>query len=507
MELLSWAKSYGDANAGIAEGRMFIGGEWKEAENGATFHSTNPATGERLITIPSGSRADAAEAAVAAAAAFPRWAGRLGAERAAVLEQLAAELTVNTENLARLITLEEGKPLAQARWEVGYSSQYLRWYAGEAARIEAYCPASTTAGRTHQVSYRPVGVVVAVTPWNLPCAMVVRKIAAALAAGCTVAVKPAEQTPGTALALAELAQQAGVPAGVLNVVTGDPPVVVGELLRHPAVRMLTFTGSREVGKRLMGQAAERALRVCLQMGGHAPFIVFEDADLDMVSEALVVNKFRNSGQSCLSTNRLYVHEAVQAALEERLVQRVEKLRIGNGLLAEVDLGPVIDEAAVEKIQQHVDDALEHGARLLCGGERISPERDSGGDREDSKSAHNSTFYAPTILSDVGSQMRVCREETFGPVLPIMAFADGEQLIADANASSYGLAAYVYTRDLRRGRRVAEALEYGAIGLNDPVPTLPQAPFGGLKESGIGREGGREGLMEFLETKLLSAREL
>jgi succinate-semialdehyde dehydrogenase / glutarate-semialdehyde dehydrogenase len=472
--------------------QLYINGEWIPAGNGRTFSVTNPATGEIVGEVADATTEDVRRAVEAAHRAFPDWAARTAWDRATYLRRAYELIMAHQDELAELMTSEQGKPLPEAKGEVQYAAGFFEWYAEEAKRIYGDTIPASHPDKRILVLRQPVGVVAAITPWNFPAAMITRKIAPALAAGCTVIVKPAEQTPLTALRLAELFQEAGIPAGVVNVVTGTDPRTIGEiLLRDERVRKVTFTGSTEVGKLIMRQAADTVKKVSLELGGHAPFIVFEDADLEKAAREVLTSKFRNAGQTCVCTNRIYVHETIADVFAEILVKQVEQLRVGNGMEAGVDIGPLIDGQAAEKAERHVRDAVEKGARVLTGGHR--------------RSEGDVHFFEPTVLVGVTDEMLVQREETFGPVAPIAVFRDEDEAIRRANDTPYGLAAYLYTRDLARAIRVSERLEYGIVGINDGLPSTVQAPFGGMKESGIGREGGKYGMEEFLETKYVSVR--
>lgn len=472
--------------------QLYINGEWVPSKNGRTFSVTNPATGEIVGEVADATAEDVRRAVDAAHRAFPDWAARTAWDRATYLRRAYELIMAHQDELAKLMTSEQGKPLPEAKGEVQYAASFFEWYAEEAKRVYGETIPATQPDKRIFVLRQPVGVVAAITPWNFPAAMITRKIAPALAAGCTVIVKPAEQTPLTALRLAELFQEAGIPAGVVNVVTGTDPRPIGEiLLRDERVRKVTFTGSTEVGKLIMRQAADTVKKVSLELGGHAPFLVFEDADLERAAREVLISKFRNAGQTCVCTNRIYVHETIANLFAEILAKQVEQLRMGNGMEAGVDIGPLIDGQAAEKAERHVRDAVEKGARVLTGGHR--------------RSEGDVHFFEPTVLVGVTDEMLVQREETFGPVAPIAVFRDEEEAIRRANDTPYGLAAYLYTRDLARAIRVSERLEYGIVGINDGLPSTVQAPFGGMKESGIGREGGKYGLEEFLETKYVSVR--
>ncbi len=473
--------------------RLLIGGEWVEAGSKATFDVTNPATGEVLAKVADAGRAEARQAIHAAARAFPEWSTATARTRADALMKACQLMLDRKEELARLMTSEQGKPLAEARGEVVYGAGFLEWYAGEAVRVYGETIPASVKTKRLVVLRQPVGVVAAITPWNFPSAMITRKIGPALAAGCTVVVKPAEQTPLSALALGKIFQEAGFPAGVVNIVTSrDPREVGGELLSNPAVRKVTFTGSTEVGKLLMRQAADQVKKVSLELGGHAPFIVFDDADLDAAADGAVATKFRNMGQTCVCANRLYVHRSVVEAFTRKFTERVAGLKMGNGLEDGVHVGPLIDEQGFKKVEAHVADAVAQGAAVVVGGKA----------RREGAFAKG-YFYEPTILTGIKDSMRIMKEETFGPVAPIEPFDTEDEVIRKANDTPFGLAAYFFSRDVGRVWRVAERLEYGIVGANDGLPSVPQAPFGGWKESGIGREGGREGMDPFLETKYIS----
>jgi succinate-semialdehyde dehydrogenase/glutarate-semialdehyde dehydrogenase len=474
-------------------GQNYIGGRWVDPVSGRTYPVRNPATGEQLAVVADSGREDAARAIEAAHAAFPGWAALAAPERSKLLFKARDLMLERKDVLSRMLTSEQGKPLGEARGEIEYAAGFVTWYAEEGKRVYGETVPASVAHKRLLVLKQPVGVVAAITPWNFPAAMVTRKIAPALAAGCTVVFKPAEQTPLTAVALFNIFEEVGFPPGVVNLITTLDPAEVGrELLENPLVRMITFTGSTEVGKLLMRGAAEQVKRISLELGGHAPFIVFEDADLDKAVAAAVASKFRNMGQTCISANRLYVHEAILEPFATRFVERVKQLRMGNGLEEGVHIGPLIDEGGFKKVCTHVEDAITKGARVLTGGKP----------RTDGLFARGH-FFEPTVLTDVRKGMRILEEETFGPVAPLIPFRDEAEVIGAANDTRYGLAAYFFSRDVSRCVRVAEQLQYGIIGMNDGSPSVPQAPFGGFKESGIGREGGREGIEEFLEVKFIS----
>lgn len=472
----------------------YIGGKWVSAADGRTFEVRNPATDERLAEVADCGLETVEAAAEAAHRAFGDWADRPAAERGRLLMAAAAVLAERKEHLARLLTLEAGKPIVEARAELQLTINFFQWYGEEAKRVYGEIIPHATPDKRHFVVRQPVGVVAAITPWNFPSAMVARKIAPALAAGCTVVVKPAEQTPLSAIAIFEILEAVGFPAGVVNLITASEPAPVGEaLLRNPLVRKITFTGSTEVGKFLMRGAADQLKRVSLELGGHAPFIVFEDADLEEAAAGAVVCKFRNMGQTCVSANRIFIQRSVAEQFVARLLPKVQALPLGNPLDEATRVGPLIDRQGFEKVARHVHDARERGAEVLLGGRPANP----GGLR--------GFFFEPTVLFGVRPDMSVACEETFGPVAPVMVFDTEEEVIQRANDTSYGLAAYVYTNDLRRAIRVTEKLEYGVIGINDPIPAVAHAPFGGWKQSGMGREGGRHGIDEFLEVKYLSVK--
>ena len=466
--------------------RCPIGGQWRDADSGGTCEVTNPATGALLGTVPDMGQAETRQAIEAAHAAFPAWAKKTAKERAQILRRLYELMMAHQDDLAILMTAEQGKPLAEAKGEVAYSASFIEWFGEEAKRQYGdTIPAHATDKRI-MVLRQPVGVVAAITPWNFPSAMLGRKLGPALAAGCTVVCKPALQTPYSALALAVLAERAGVPAGVINIVTGsDSAAIGGEMTANPKVRKLSFTGSTGVGKKLMAQCAEGMKRVSLELGGNAPFIVFDDADLDAAVEGAMASKFRNTGQTCVCANRLFVQDGVYDAFAEKLRTAVGKLRVGDGLAGATEQGPLIDANALAKVEEHVADATAKGAKIAIGGK---------------PHALGGTFYEPTVLLDVNGTMRIACEETFGPVAPLFRFATEEEAIAQANDTEAGLAGYLYTRDLARAFRVAEALECGIVGVNTGLISTEVAPFGGVKQSGAGREGSKYGLNDYTELK-------
>lgn len=472
---------------------MYIGGEWLQAEGGRTFAVTNPSTGETVGVVADAGAEDARRAVDAAHGALSAWADLTGRERGAFLQKVWNLMRQKRDDLARLMSEEMGKPFGEAKGEIAYAMEFVAWYAEEAKRVYGETIPATFGNQRLMVIKRPVGVVAAITPWNFPAAMVTRKIAPALAAGCTVILKPAEQTPLTAAAMFEIFHEAGLPAGVVNLVTTSNPAAVAEVfLKDDRVRKLGFTGSTEVGKLLMRGCADGLKKISLELGGHAPFIIFPDADIAKAAKDAALAKFMNAGQACVCVNRIYVHESVAQEFTDAFVARVKKLRVGPGLAEGTNVGPLIEPAALEKVHSHVEDAVRLGATLLCGGSRLTE-----GDLA------RGNFYAPTVLGGVTGEMRIHNEETFGPVAPVLTFSDENEVLERANASRYGLAAYVYTRDIGRMFKMAEKLEYGLIGVNEPFPGSAQAPFGGMKESGMGREGGRQGIEEFLETKTIS----
>jgi succinate-semialdehyde dehydrogenase/glutarate-semialdehyde dehydrogenase len=473
-------------NPALFQVDAWINGHW--VEGGSRFAVDNPASGEVIAQVSNLGATEAELAFAAAEAALPVWRAKTAKERSVILRRWFDFIVANSDDLARILTLEQGKPLAEAKGEVAYGASFLEWFAEEAKRVAGSIPASTWSDKRMLVLKQPIGVCAAITPWNFPIAMITRKIAPALAAGCTIVIKPAEQTPLSALALAELSRQAGIPDGVVNVVTGDAEqsVAIGKVLcESPVVRHLSFTGSTEVGRILMAQCAPTIKKLSLELGGHAPFIVFEDADIDAAVAGAMASKYRNAGQTCVCANRFYVHSKVIDIFTERLAKAVKTLTIGNGLDAGVMQGPLIDGAALAKVQAHVADAMSKGATLVTGGKVA----DIGGH-----------FYEPTILSKVTPAMRISVEETFGPVAPIMAFDDDAEVVRLANQSQYGLASYFYSRDIGRIWKVAEALEYGIVGVNSGAVSNEVGPFGGVKQSGLGREGSVWGMDEYLEMK-------
>jgi len=464
---------------------MIINGK-KVGRDLGTISVNNPATGEMIATVPNGGAEEAHLAVDAANIAFQKWSMLSAYERSAYLMKWHELIDKQTDELARTMTEEQGKPLAEAKGEITYANGFISWYAEEAKRIYGETIPASNTGKRIFVHKQPVGVTAVITPWNFPAAMITRKVAPALAAGCTVVIKPAEQTPITAIRLAELALEAGIPAGVVNVVTGEASSIGDAWLQDTRVRKLTFTGSTEVGKLLMRGAADTVKKISLELGGHAPAIVMEDCNIDKAVDGIISAKFRNAGQTCVCANRIYVHEAIEEAFAQKLVDRIKQLKVGNGKDEGVTIGPLIDEDAIHKVQRHVDDALSKGAEIAVGGLR-----------------KNGLFYEPTVLLGVKDEMICMQEETFGPVAPITTFSSEEEVIRRANDSIYGLAAYIFTENISTGIRMSERLEYGIVGLNDGLPSTPQAPFGGFKQSGLGREGGHHGLDEYIEVKYIS----
>ncbi len=473
------------SDSGLFRDKAYIDGAWAAADDGAVFAVTNPADGSHLAEVPRMGEAEARRAVDAAHAAFPAWSARTAKDRAAVLRRWFDLIMAAQEDLAVLMTAEQGKPLAESRGEVAYGAAFVEWFAEEGKRVYGDTIPQHAADKRLVVLKQPVGVVAAVTPWNFPNAMITRKCAPALAAGCTVVIKPAEDTPLSAFALAELAERAGIPPGVLNVVTGVPQEIGAELTANPRVRKFSFTGSTATGKLLMRQCADTVKKISLELGGNAPFIVFDDADLDAAVAGAIASKYRNTGQTCVCANRMLVQDGVYEDFAARLAQAVSALKVGPGLGGDTQQGPLINDKAVAKVERLVADALDKGARIITGGRRH---------------ALGGTFYEPTILADVTPDMACAQEEIFGPVAPLYRFEGEDDAVRLANDTAYGLAAYFYSRDVGRVWRVSEALEYGIVGVNEGIISTEVAPFGGLKESGIGREGSRYGIEEFLEVK-------
>ena len=476
----------------LADPRLFrqqcyVDGAWCDADSGATIAVTNPATGAVIGRVPSMGAAETRRAIAAADAAMPAWRAKTAKERAAVLRRWHDLMMANQEDLARLMTAEQGKPLVESRGEIAYAASFIEWFAEEAKRVYGDTIPAPLPDRRIVVIKQPIGVCAAITPWNFPAAMITRKAGPALAAGCAMVLKPASATPFSALALAELAERAGLPAGLFSVVTGSATAVGGEMTSNPTVRKLSFTGSTEIGKVLLRQCADTVKKTSMELGGNAPFIVFDDADLDAAVEGALASKYRNAGQTCVCANRILVQDGVYDAFAAKLAAKVSALKVGNGADPGVVIGPLIDDAAVAKVEEHVADALAKGARVVTGGRRH---------------ALGGLFYEPTILADVDTSMKVTREETFGPVAPLFRFADEAQAIRMANDTEFGLASYFYARDLGRVWRVSEALEYGMVGINSGIISNEVAPFGGVKSSGLGREGSKYGIEDYLVIKYL-----
>jgi len=463
----------------------YIDGKWLAADSNQTIDVTNPASGEVLGTIPKMGADETRRAIDAANAAYPAWRAKTAKERASILRKWFDLMMENQEDLARMMTAEQGKPFKESMGEIVYAASFIEWFAEEGKRVYGDTIPQHAPGKRIVVTKEPIGVCAAITPWNFPAAMITRKCGPALAAGCTMVVKPATATPYSALALAELAERAGVPAGVFSVVTGSSGAIGGEMTSNPIVRKLTFTGSTEIGKLLMEQCAGTVKKTSMELGGNAPFIVFNDADIDEAVLGAMASKFRNTGQTCVCANRLLVQDGVYEEFSKKLAAAVEEMRVGDGLKGETEQGPMIDMAAVEKVEEHIEDAVAKGAKVISGGSR----HDLGG-----------TFFQPTVLAEVNTDMKVTKEETFGPVAPLYRFETEEQALQMANDTEFGLAAYFYSRDIGRVWRVMEGLEYGIVGVNEGIISTEVAPFGGMKESGTGREGSKYGIEDYLEIK-------
>ncbi|WOS36730.1 Glutarate-semialdehyde dehydrogenase [Oligella urethralis] len=467
--------------------QAYIDGQWVDADSGETLEVTNPATGEVLGTVPKMGQAETRSAIEAAERAQKQWRAKSAKERALVLRKWFDLVMQHQDDLARIMTLEQGKPLAEAKGEIAYGAAYLEWYAEEGKRAYGDIIPGPASDRRIVVTKEPVGVCAAITPWNFPSSMITRKVGAALGAGCSMVIKPAAQTPYSAFALCVLAEEAGVPAGLVSVVTGSASEIGKEMTANPIVRKFSFTGSTEIGRLLMSQCSDQIKKVSLELGGNAPFIVFDDADLDAAVEGALISKYRNAGQTCVCANRIYVQDDIYDAFVEKFVAAVNKIKVGAGTEANVTQGPLIDKAAVSKVQEHIDDAVSKGAKVAAGGKQ----HDLGG-----------LFFEPTVLTEVTSSMKVAKEETFGPLAPLFRFKTEEDVVQMANDTEYGLAAYFYSRDLGRVWRVAEALEYGMVAINTGILSNEAAPFGGIKQSGLGREGAKYGLDDYLETKYM-----
>ena len=471
----------------LIKSKCLINGKWVAAESGETFSVFNPATNQKLGSVPNCGQKETVAAIDVAFAAFPAWSGLLAAERSEFLNRWADLIDLHKEELAKIMTMEQGKPITESRGEIDYANSFLRWFAEEAKRVYGDVIPATKSGQHLVVIKQPIGVVGAITPWNFPAAMITRKIAPALAVGCTVVIKPAADTPLTALALAELAQQAKIPPGVINFITGDAKEIGKELTTNPKVRKISFTGSTEIGRLLMQQSASHIKKISLELGGNAPFIVFDDADLEEAVKGAMASKFRNTGQTCVCANRILVQDKVYDAFAKKLLVEIKKLKLGNGLKKGVQQGPLINQDAIDKVQRHMWDAVAKGAKLLTGGK---------------KSRKGDLFFEPTLLINAKTTMLCAKEETFGPIAPLFRFHTEEEAIAIANDTEFGLASYFYSKDIHRIWRVSEALEYGMIGVNVGVMSTAVAPFGGMKESGIGREGSKYGIDDYLEIKYL-----
>ncbi|CAG9171361.1 NAD-dependent succinate-semialdehyde dehydrogenase [Cupriavidus pampae] len=474
-------------DASLLKQLAFIDGQWVGADNGETLPVNDPATGEVIAQVPNLGAAETERAIASAEIAQKSWAAKTGKERAVILRRWFDLMIANTDDLAYLMTREQGKPLAESRGEIAYAASFIEWFAEEAKRVDGEVLASPAADKRLVTLRQPVGVCAAITPWNFPAAMITRKVAPALAAGCAIVIKPSELTPLSAFALAELGARAGIPAGVVQVLTGHSKPIGGVLTASPIVRKLSFTGSTEVGRLLMAQCAPTIKRLSLELGGNAPFIVFDDADVDAAVEGAIAAKYRNGGQTCVCANRFYIQDGIYEAFAEKFAARAAQLQVGNGLENGVLIGPLIEPKAVDKVKSLVDDAKAKGARVITGG---------------AAHALGGTFYAPTVIADATADMRMAREEIFGPVAPLFRFKDDAEAIAAANATEFGLAAYLYTRDIARAWKTSEALEYGMVGLNTGLISNEVAPFGGIKQSGVGREGSRHGIEEYLEIKYL-----
>jgi succinate-semialdehyde dehydrogenase/glutarate-semialdehyde dehydrogenase len=475
-------------DAALFRDRCFIDGQWVESDSRARINVDNPADGSQVGTVPEMGAAEARRAVDAANAALPAWRAMTAKERSAILRKWFDLIVANADDLAALLTAEQGKPLAEAKGEVLYGASFIEWFAEEAKRIYGDVIPSPASDKRIVVIKQGIGVVAAITPWNFPNAMITRKAGPALAAGCTLVLKPASQTPFSALALAELAARAGMPKGVFNVITGNARAIGAEFTSNPVVRKITFTGSTEIGRVLMRQSADQIKKLGLELGGNAPFIVFDDADLDAAVGGAIISKYRNNGQTCVCANRIYVQDGVYDAFAAKLAEKVKTLKVGKGTEAGVVLGPLIDDAAVAKVEEHVADALAKGAKVVIGGKRH---------------ALGGRFYEPTVLTGVTKEMKVTNEETFGPVAPLFRFKDEADVIAQANDTEFGLASYFYARDVGRVWRVAEALEAGIVGVNTGLISTEVAPFGGVKQSGLGREGSKYGIDDFVQIKYIS----
>ncbi|WEE40884.1 NAD-dependent succinate-semialdehyde dehydrogenase [Acinetobacter sp. TAC-1] len=472
-------------DVGLLKSQALINGQWRDADTQQTLNVINPATGEIICTVPKMGQQEALDAITAAEQALALWRKKTAKQRSQILRQWFDLIMQHQDDLAYILTLEQGKPLAEAKGEIAYGAAYIEWFAEEAKRIYGDIIPSNAADQKILVNKQPIGVCAAITPWNFPNAMITRKVAPALAAGCTMIVRPASQTPLSAFAIAELAQRAGIPAGVFNVITGSSSEIGEVLTTDERVQKFSFTGSTEVGKKLIAQCASTVKKVSMELGGNAPFIVFNDADLDAAVTGAIASKFRNAGQTCVCANRIYVQSAVYDVFIEKFVAAVKQFKVGNGMQAGVDFGPVIDAAAIRKVTEHIDDAVSKGAQIVLGGK---------------PHPYGALFFEPTIVKDVTAEMQVAKEETFGPLAPVFKFETEEEVIAYANDTEFGLASYFYTQDLGRAMLVSDALAYGMVALNTGILSNEVAPFGGIKQSGLGREGSKYGIEDYLEIK-------
>lgn len=470
---------------------LYINGQYLKAKSEEVFSVYNPATKEKVADAPKAGKVETEEAINAASAAFPSWAKLTADERGTYLIKLRGLMLEHKEELATIMTKEMGKVFQESLGEVAYASKFLEWYAEEGKRVYGRTIPASAPDKRLFVTRQPVGVVAAITPWNFPIAMLTRKLGPAIASGCTIVIKPAAQATLTALAFAKLVEKSGIPNGVINIVTGKTQEISDELFSNRIVKKISFTGSTSVGKTLVTKSADQLKKLSLELGGHAPFIVLKDANIAEAAEGALNSKFRNAGQTCVCANRIYVHEDIKEQFIEEFKKKVEGLKVGNSLKNSADIGPLVNESGLQKVEDHVQDALDKGGEIVCGGERFAGE--------------NGYFYTPTILNNVTDNMKIMFEETFGPVAPVASFSDIDEVIKSANNTEYGLAAYIYTNDINQAIKLSESLDFGVIGLNDAIPGVPQAPFGGMKESGFGREGGQEGIEDYLETKFVSLK--
>lgn len=476
----------------LSDLKMYINAEWVAAQDGATIEVRNPSTNELVGIVPNGGRHEAERAIEAAEQALPLWSKLTANDRAKYLLKLRDLMMSYQEELASIMSTEMGKPFAESLGEVAYAATFLEWFAEEGRRVYGETIPASVPNKRLMVIRQPVGVTAAITPWNFPIAMFTRKLGPALAAGCTGVVKPAEKSPITAVAFSKLVEMAEFPKGVINIVIGHYGEITEEIFENSAVKKVSFTGSTQVGKILVEKSAAQLKKLSLELGGHSPFIVFDDADLELAATGAIASKFRNAGQTCICANRVYVHRSVLEKFTSLFVEKAQALQVGHGTDPKTQVGPLVSKAALSKVERHIEDAVTKGARVITGGNRVT-----------NSELTNGLFFEPTVLTDVTDDMIIMHEETFGPVAPIIPFDTEEEVIRAANNTEYGLAAYYYTKDLSRAIRVAEALDFGTIGMNDAIPAVPQAPFGGMKHSGLGREGGRQGLEEYLEDKFIS----